>query len=484
MLLHRLPLDQSYLCSVPSAHTFYEVARIPRLSLQHWLAVALVLDLLAAACMPLLAYGAFAIPRLPLVSLAGGAAGSAAVWLLAAHGLGVYDPSRVLAGRSVLAPAGAACIVGLGSVVLLLVATGNGDALAALTASAASVTVWILLTRVAWQACLRAALGNGLCLERVLVMGGSVGAARATAATIERSSGGRVRAASCIPVPGSQGAPSVAWVEDAVNGKRVDRILIAGFEQAADACRSILAHLATLAVDVTLVSDEMTVMDTPLCTGRIGGFPAFEVAARPLDPVQVAAKRAADIVVSVMALLLLVPILLLVCLAIKLDSRGPVLFGQRRIGFQGIVFRVWKFRTMYCDMTDERAVRQTVRNDSRVTRVGRILRRTSIDELPQLLNVLRGEMSIVGPRPHATGMTVEGFGLHDLVEGYGARHRMKPGITGWAQVNGSRGELDTETKLRRRLALDYQYIENWSFTMDLWIMARTAALLLFDRHAY
>jgi lipopolysaccharide/colanic/teichoic acid biosynthesis glycosyltransferase len=148
------------------------------------------------------------------------------------------------------------------------------------------------------------------------------------------------------------------------------------------------------------------------------------------------------------------------------------------------VFDIWKFRTMHHHMADAKAGRQTSRDDRRVTRVGRFLRRTSLDELPQLMNVLRGHMSIVGPRPHALGMTVAGKDMTDLAEGYNARHMMKPGITGWAQVNGCRGEIDSERKLRRRLALDCHYIENWSLRADARIILRTAALIAFDRHAY
>jgi lipopolysaccharide/colanic/teichoic acid biosynthesis glycosyltransferase len=161
-----------------------------------------------------------------------------------------------------------------------------------------------------------------------------------------------------------------------------------------------------------------------------------------------------------------------------------VLFRQPRAGFNDRVIEVWKFRTMYADARDDRAVHQTKRNDPRVTRVGRILRRTSLDELPQLFNVLAGSMSIVGPRPHALGMTAAGAALHDVIEDYSARHRLKPGITGWAQVNGCRGEVRTHDQLRRRVSLDCYYIENWSLRLDLWIIARTAVKILNDSDAY
>jgi lipopolysaccharide/colanic/teichoic acid biosynthesis glycosyltransferase len=155
-----------------------------------------------------------------------------------------------------------------------------------------------------------------------------------------------------------------------------------------------------------------------------------------------------------------------------------------RKGVNGKSFEVWKFRTMYHALRDENSVRQTCRGDCRITRVGRFLRRTSIDELPQLLNVLSGTMSLVGPRPHALGMTAVGMPLHEAIEEYAARHRLKPGITGWAQVNGCRGEVDTIEKLRRRVTFDCYYIENWSLVFDAWIIFRTAAMIMFDRNAY
>ncbi len=139
---------------------------------------------------------------------------------------------------------------------------------------------------------------------------------------------------------------------------------------------------------------------------------------------------------------------------------------------------------MYHDMRDENSTQQTARADSRVTRIGRFLRRTSLDELPQLINVLRGEMSIVGPRPHALGMTAVDLPLHQVTAEYSARHRVKPGITGWAQVNGCRGEIQSAEKLRRRVALDCEYIESWSLGFDLWVILRTLAVVFTDQDAY
>lgn len=176
--------------------------------------------------------------------------------------------------------------------------------------------------------------------------------------------------------------------------------------------------------------------------------------------------------------------MILVALAIKLDSPGPVLFRQKRYGYNNKLIEVFKFRSMYCDRADANAERQTTRNDDRITRVGRFIRKTSLDELPQLFNVLLGSMSMVGPRPHATATKAAGILFEDAVKEYTARHRVKPGITGWAQINGYRGETDTLEKIEKRVEYDLQYIENWSVWFDLYILFRTLPAVIFTREAY
>ena len=183
-------------------------------------------------------------------------------------------------------------------------------------------------------------------------------------------------------------------------------------------------------------------------------------------------------------LLMLAPLMLLIALAIKLDSRGPVFFRQTRYGFNNHLIRVWKFRTMYHHMTDVAGSVLTQRDDPRVTRVGRFLRRTSLDELPQLLNVVTGEMSLVGPRPHALQAKAGELLYQDVMHHYAARHRVKPGLTGWAQVHGWRGETDTPEKLTRRVEHDLYYIDHWSLLLDLQILLRTARVVLGDKNAF
>ena len=195
----------------------------------------------------------------------------------------------------------------------------------------------------------------------------------------------------------------------------------------------------------------------------------------------------ADLGTSLVAQLLtlrltwLSPVLIAAALMIKLDSPGPVLFRQRRYGFNNNPITVFKFRTMRHDQADDRLVPQARRNDPRVTRVGAFLRRTSLDELPQLINVLRSEMSLVGPRPHAVAHNEQ---YAHVIDDYLSRHRVKPGITGWAQVNGLRGETDTPDKMRRRVQYDLYYIDNWSLYLDFKILALTPFVGLVHKNAY
>jgi lipopolysaccharide/colanic/teichoic acid biosynthesis glycosyltransferase len=174
-----------------------------------------------------------------------------------------------------------------------------------------------------------------------------------------------------------------------------------------------------------------------------------------------------------------------VALAIKLDSKGPVLFRQRRYGFNNELIEVFKFRSMYVEASDANAAKLVSKGDPRVTRVGRFIRKTSLDELPQLFNVVfSGNLSLVGPRPHALQAKAEHRLYEEAVDGYFARHRVKPGITGWAQVNGWRGETDTKDKIQRRVEHDLYYIENWSLLFDVYILMRTPFSLLNTEQAY
>jgi exopolysaccharide biosynthesis polyprenyl glycosylphosphotransferase len=207
------------------------------------------------------------------------------------------------------------------------------------------------------------------------------------------------------------------------------------------------------------------------CTRPIGGWGAL-------------IKRAEDIALSLGLLLFISPVMLTIAAAIKFSSRGPVFFRQRRLGYNNRVIEILKFRSMYTHLSDADATQQSLRGDKRVTAIGGWLRRTSLDELPQLLNVLKGEMSLVGPRPHALATTAGGLALEEAVPVYASRHRVKPGITGWAQVNGYRGALDSVDKIVHRVNHDLYYIENWSLCLDLKILWRTARLVFADDNAF
>ena len=247
-------------------------------------------------------------------------------------------------------------------------------------------------------------------------------------------------------------------------------------------------HYATilkrLPVKVLLVPDITAFRYAHERITTVAGLPMLNVSELPLRGWSPLLKRCEDLLLASLALLLLCPLMLLIALAVRLESPGPALFRQKRYGYNQRLIEVWKFRSMHHHLRDEHANRQTARNDPRVTRVGRFIRKTSLDELPQLFNVLAGSMSMVGPRPHATATKATDVLFEDAVEEYSARHRVKPGITGWAQVHGYRGETDTLDKIQRRVEYDLQYIEQWSLWLDLYILARTVPAVLLARAAY
>jgi exopolysaccharide biosynthesis polyprenyl glycosylphosphotransferase len=200
----------------------------------------------------------------------------------------------------------------------------------------------------------------------------------------------------------------------------------------------------------------------------------MHIASAPLSGWSGLVKIAEDKIVAGAVLLMFAPLLLLIAAAVKFDSAGPVFFRQKRYGFNNQLIEVWKFRSMYHHMSDVHAERLTTRGDPRVTRVGAFLRKTSLDELPQLFNVLRGEMSIVGPRPHPLKAKAGGRLYEEVVAEYAVRHKVKPGLTGWAQVNGWRGETEVDEQIIKRVEHDLYYIENWSLWLDIKILLMTA----------
>ena len=237
---------------------------------------------------------------------------------------------------------------------------------------------------------------------------------------------------------------------------------------------SLLDDLRDTTASIYFVPDTFV---TDLIQGRmdvVSGVPVVAVCETPFTGINGLVKRGSDIVLSLLILALISPLLVLIALAVKLSSPGPVIFRQRRYGVDGQEIIVYKFRTMRV-MEDGEEIRQASRDDPRVTRLGALLRRTSMDELPQFFNVLQGRMSIVGPRPHAV---VHNEMYRKLIKGYMLRHKVRPGITGWAQVNGYRGETETLEKMKGRIDLDLDYLRNWSLRLDLLIIARTVWVVI------
>jgi Undecaprenyl-phosphate glucose phosphotransferase len=263
-----------------------------------------------------------------------------------------------------------------------------------------------------------------------------------------------------------------------------DKIVVALPHSAEERLLYLLRRLRQLPVDIVLAPDLIGFRSVEQGHADIAGLKLYSLAHRPIREPQRLVKGAIDRILAGLALLGLSPLLLLVSLAIKLDSPGPVFFRQPRQGLGDTLFDVFKFRTMHQSLGDTVGRQQTKREDPRITRLGAWLRRSSIDELPQLLNVLRGDMSLVGPRPHTPHMLIGDKLTFDLVDEYSFRHRVKPGITGLAQVNGYRGAIDTPEQLRARVDYDLYYIDHWSLWLDFKIICRTAAICVSGVNAF
>jgi Undecaprenyl-phosphate glucose phosphotransferase len=284
------------------------------------------------------------------------------------------------------------------------------------------------------------------------------------------------------------GVPKLGTVDDLVaftRCTRVDLVLVSLPLTAEDRVLQMVRKLWVLPVDVRLAAHMNRLRFRPRAYSYIGNVPVLDIFDKPIADWNLVIKSLFDRIVGGLILLAILPILALIALAIKLDSKGPVLFRQRRYGFNNELIEVFKFRSMYVDAADANAARLVTKGDPRVTRVGRFIRKTSLDELPQLFNVVfRGDLSLVGPRPHALQASAEQRLYEEAVDGYFARHRVKPGITGWAQINGWRGETDTREKIQRRVEHDLYYIENWSLLFDIYILLRTPFALLKTENAY
>jgi len=288
--------------------------------------------------------------------------------------------------------------------------------------------------------------------------------------------------------PTVAGQSKLGTVDDLVEfarRTRIDLLLVSLPITAEERVLQMVRKLWVLPVDIRLAAHMSKLRFRPRAYSYIGNVPVLDVLDRPITDWNYLAKWLFDRIVGGLLLIAALPVMALCAMAIKFDSRGPVFFKQKRYGFNNELIEVYKFRSMYVEQTDASAVRLVSKDDPRVTRIGRWLRRLSLDELPQLINVaIKGNLSLVGPRPHALHAKAENQLYDEVVDGYFARHRVKPGITGWAQINGWRGETDTSEKIQRRVEHDLYYIENWSVLFDLYILARTPFALLSTENAY
>jgi len=285
------------------------------------------------------------------------------------------------------------------------------------------------------------------------------------------------------------GIPKLGKVNDIVEFARRTRIDLVLFSlpiSAETRILDMLKKLWVLPVDIRLSAHTNKLRFRPRSYSYLGEVPTLDVFEAPITDWDLVMKWLFDHLVGGLILLSALPVMALVALAIRLDSPGPVLFRQKRFGFNNERIDVFKFRSLYHDQADPLAAKVVTKNDSRVTRVGRFIRKTSLDELPQLFNVVfQGNLSLVGPRPHAVQGKLLNRMFDEAVDGYFARHRVKPGITGWAQINGWRGEIDNEEKIQKRVEFDLYYIENWSVLFDLFILLKTPlALMTKSENAY
>jgi len=283
------------------------------------------------------------------------------------------------------------------------------------------------------------------------------------------------------------GYPRIGGLQELVafaRKTRLDLVIIALPITAERRLLEVTRLLSVLPTEVKLPARATELRFTRDTYSHVGNVAMINLLEKPIADWGNVVKWAFDKVVASAALVMLAPVMLAVAAAIKLDSRGPVLFRQKRHGFNNELIEIFKFRSMYVDRCDANAEKLVTKCDARVTRVGRFIRKTSLDELPQLFNVINGSLSLVGPRPHALEAKAAGRLYVSVVDGYFGRHKVKPGITGWAQINGWRGETDTPEKIQKRVEHDIYYIENWSLLLDIYILLKTPFALFKSENAY
>ncbi len=420
----------------------------------------------------------FALPLflLPAAVVAG-------VWIAGAYR---FRYAEAVAGHLLRAVAGAA----LGLCAIIVLALLISFPLPAMLVNICAVNALALVSLHAnYLGIVRAATRKGHLSDNVVIVGATQAAARIVSRNVSERELNIVgyfddRANRSVATMMGD-TPHLGAVDDLLTWERlpeIDRIVVTVTSTAQARVRELIDRIRNLPHEIILVLDLDGFNPEHTSLARVVDAPATYVSGAPKDMRRAAVKRAFDLCVASLAAVILAIPMLLIGLLIRLDSKGPVLFRQKRHGFNNEIICVWKFRTMRPDKAaEEGIIRQTTHNDPRVTRIGRFLRATSLDELPQIFNVLKGEMSIVGPRPHAVGMTAGSIEVTRTVGDYAHRHRMKPGMTGWAQVNGSRGPCHTPNEVRERVRLDMEYVNRASVWLDLLITLKTIPCLLGDR---
>ncbi|MEO8758780.1 MAG: undecaprenyl-phosphate glucose phosphotransferase [Devosia sp.] len=340
----------------------------------------------------------------------------------------------------------------------------------------------LVLFRLSLRALVMQWTREGRLKRRTVIVGGGHDA-EVLVESIEKSAGADVRMLGVFDDRNDERSPEsvaslpklgrVADLLEFARQSRVDLVIVSMPLSAEKRVLEMLTQLWVLPVDIRLSAHMSKLRFTSKAYSYVGDVPVFDMVDRPISDWNLVFKWMFDKLVALTALILLSPVMLITAIAIKLDSKGPVFFKQKRHGFNNELIEIYKFRSMRTDMADFTASKLVTRDDPRVTRVGKFIRKTSIDELPQFFNVLTGQLSVVGPRPHALAAKADNLLYYEAVEGYFARHKVKPGITGWAQIHGWRGETDTVEKIMQRVQHDLYYIEKWSILLDLYIVLMT-----------
>ncbi len=349
-----------------------------------------------------------------------------------------------------------------------------------------------VISRLAVSSWLRPRVEAGMLRQRIVIVGGGTAAEEAIQ-LLEHSSKSDVEIVGLFDDRDDKRSPAsvrshrklgtINELGAFARKNRIDLIIVAIPVSAEERLLQVLKKLWELPVNIRISGQATRLRFAPTAYEYLGNLPMLSVFDRPLTGWSSVLKSAMDRVIGALALVALSPVMLATALAIRLESNGPVIFKQKRYGFNNELVEVWKFRSMFIETSDANASKLVTRDDPRVTRVGRLIRRTSIDELPQLFNVLSGSLSLVGPRPHATQAKAAAELYEQVVDGYFARHKVKPGITGWAQINGWRGETDTHEKIANRVKYDLEYIDQWSLWLDLQIILKTPFALISPKNA-